>query len=397
MSGPRELARDVRDSLRSRPGRTALALAGTALGLFALALSLGVLRGLRTRADRLAAELGAHAAALIAGPRTDETAPGRRLDRARLDALRAARPESAWSGAQSRSLRLDEAAALRVVRTDPRLADARGWTLAQGRFLDPEDIREGARHAVATAAAAHALNWNLGDVVMLEGEALRIVGLLGEGEAPAEPAAGVISRGEPALIVPWTALRPGDPAAAPDELEAIYLRAPDEDTLRGALVAADRLLAAQDLAAPGAAWITADTLLGGLRRWRAGVAWSAGSLAVLCLLLGGTSLMNLLLSDVRQRLPEIGLRLALGGRPSDIALLFWAEAGLISLLAATAALVASEGVLRALSAQTGMPFALAGADRLLLLGAATVFAAVFSFLPARLAARVSAAEALRNE
>jgi putative ABC transport system permease protein len=398
MSGPRDLARDVRDGLRSRPGRTALALAGTALGLFALALSLGVLRGLRTRSDRLAAELGAHAAALLAAPRPADAEPGRRLDRTRLDALRTAQPGPAWSGAHSRMLFLEPArTALRVVRTDHLLADARGWTMARGRFLDPEDIREGARHAVATAAAARAMNWNLGDMLLIEGGALRLVGILGEGEAPAEPAAGVVSRGEPAIIVPWTALRPADPGAAPDELDAIHLRAPDEAALHRALCAADRLLAAPDLATPGAAWITADTLLSGLRRWRTGVAWSAGSLAALCLLLGGTSLMNLLLSDVRQRLPEIGLRLALGGRPSDIALLFWAEAGLISLLAAAAALAAAHGVLRALASQTGMPFTLGGADHALLLGAATVFAAVFSFIPARLAARVSAAEALRND
>ena len=66
MSGTAYAARDVWDSLRSRPGRAGVAFAAMATGMLALALMFGVLRGVGERADALTAELGAHAAVLSA-------------------------------------------------------------------------------------------------------------------------------------------------------------------------------------------------------------------------------------------------------------------------------------------------------------------------------------------
>ncbi|MDZ4200490.1 MAG: ABC transporter permease, partial [Kiritimatiellia bacterium] len=183
----------------------------------------------------------------------------------------------------------------------------------------------------------------------------------------------------------------------PDTLDALHVQARDDASLHRAIERADRVLSAPDLAVSETAWITPDLLRQRLRRWRDAVAWGTGCLAALCLLLGGTGLMNLFFADVRNRMPEIGLRLSLGARPVEVAAIFLQEAFLISLAAVAAALLAAGPALHEVARQTGLPFALDVdiASRTIL--AALVFGALFSFLPARLAARVSAAEALRND
>jgi putative ABC transport system permease protein len=399
MTAAAALWRDVADGLRSRPGRTLLAFSGVAIGLFSLALCLGVLHGLRVRSARLAAELGAHSAALVQGPAAGRNEPREaRLRRNRLEALRASVPEAEWSGARQRAIGLDAGRhSLLLVRTDEALASVRGWRLREGRFLDAGDVREGAARAVATAAAAERLDWRTGDTVAIGGDVFQLVGILSGADRSGDAIPGISRLGEPALFIPWTAPVQILGREDREDLDTIHLRTGDEAALRRAVATAGRVLAAPDLSAGDAAWITPDTLLSGLRRWQTGIAWGTGALAFLCLALGGTTLMSLLLSDVRHRVPEIGLRLALGARPLDVALLFWAEAEGISLAAAAVALAAATPSLRALARLTDMPFELNPGSALLAAGAALLFGALFSFLPARLAARVSAAEALRND
>lgn len=398
MTTASHFATDVLDGLRSRPGRTAIAFAGVTVGLFALTLTLGVLRGFQERARQLTAELGAHAAALLQAPDVGSRDPAGRLARRHIEALCAAAPDGIWSGLDARPIDgPDGRQSLWLVRTDEFLAAARSWRMTEGRFLDPVDVRDGAAHAVATEAAVHAFGWRPGESIPINGHLVRLIGIVSGGEAPAEPATGVVGSTAPALFIPWTSAIPGTGGEREDRIGAIHLAAGSEAGLRRAIAIAQRILAAPDLAPADTAWVTPESLLRGLRRWRTGVVWGTGLLAGLCLLLGGSSLMGLLLSDVRNRMPEIGLRLSLGARPPDIAALFLAEALLVTAVAAAAALIAAWPVLALLSRQTAIPFDLHGPSVLIVLGAALVFGTAFSYVPARLASRTPAAAALRND
>ncbi|MBP7274941.1 MAG: ABC transporter permease [Kiritimatiellae bacterium] len=393
MSGTAYAARDVWDSLRSRPGRAGVAFAAMATGMLALALMFGVLRGVGERADALTAELGAHAAVLSA-----ESDAGAPLTRAVLPVLRAASPAVEWSGVHQRILApSDGAGGLIRIRTDERLAAARGWTIRLGRFLDAADVRDGSRHAVVTDAAARRWGWRLGDTVGVEDRAFVIVGILdpSSGGAVVE---GVLGAGAPALLVPWTSC-PADPRSASraDGLRAVYLRAPDAKTLAEARAAADRVLSAPDLRIPGSSWITPESLVAGLRRWRTGLVGGMGALAVLSLVLAATSLLGLLMSDVRNRVPEIGLRLALGATPRDIALIFFHEVAALSAAAALCAIALAAPVLARIARYAAIPLVLDPLTALAVAAASFAFGALCATAPARMAARISAAEALRND
>lgn len=390
MNGLLTMAADLAGSLRARPGRAIAAAAGLWVGWFGVALALAIAGGVRERMRQLTTEFGAHAAVLTAAD------PEGRVLRTRgsIRELRSAAPEARWSGvAPARVSSADGAAETPWFRTDEHLAGVHGWRLRDGRFLDPIDVAEGSAHAVATESAAAMAGWRVGAVVAAtDGRPWRLVGILGA-EGPAPP--GVLHPAMPAVFVPWTAAGP-PPGAAPDAVAAIHVAADDDATLRAAMAAAEAFDEA-GATAPRRVWITASSLAANLRRWQRAVGGGVSLMAATCLLLGGAMLMALLSADVRARVPEIGLRRSLGATGRQIAALFVAEAAVITFSAAAAALAAARAASPAVAAMTDLPVRLAAADAAGLLLACAVYAAAFSWAPARAAARVPAAEALRND
>lgn len=121
------------------------------------------------------------------------------------------------------------------------------------------------------------------------------------------------------------------------------------------------------------------------------------SVAAVSLLVGGIGVMNLLLLSVTQRTREVGLRIALGARRSDIAAQFVLEAVILSIIGGLL------GILIGVLASSGLEriFQWSAVVSPLAAGVAVVVAALLGVLsgvyPARRAARLDPIEALRHE
>ena len=177
--------------------------------------------------------------------------------------------------------------------------------------------------------------------------------------------------------------------------DAVFIRAPDGRTVEWAERRARRVLSAPDLGTQDLTYITPKTVLAGVRRLQQGVALSVGSIALLSLVLGGTTLMSLLAAGVLERVPEIGLRRALGGTPRDVAALFVAEACTVTLAAGVVGVAAALLLLPALGQALPLPSRVGPWTVLLPLGFALLAGGAFSWWPARQAARIPPSEALR--
>jgi putative ABC transport system permease protein len=143
--------------------------------------------------------------------------------------------------------------------------------------------------------------------------------------------------------------------------------------------------------------LTVEQLSGSLSRANQTMLVMLGSVAAVSLLVGGIGVTNLLLLSVTQRTREVGLRIALGARQSDIAAQFLLEAVLLSLIGGLLGIaigVAASGGLERFfhwSATVSPMTALAAIVAALLLG---IVAGVY---PARRASELRPIEALRHE
>ena len=383
-----KFASDLWMGLRTGPARAGLALFSLSLGLFAVTILLATFEALQRQADGLVQSFGAGSFVLVRA----FVAPGEAAwTRRQVDVLRENLGGSAWvSGVKS--LAPPSGSDFAVAATDADLARAHGWRCSAGRALDELDVRQGARHAMATAELCRKNRWQVGDIVRLGQEPFRLVGCL------ESPGAGGSAIPEHAVFIPYAsdALEAGLEDAWL-RVDALHFRArggESPETLQRRVAA---LMLQPGLGAEDIEWITPKTLLQGIRRWQRAIAWAAGSGGALGLLLGAVTLAGMLLTGVRERIPEIGLRRALGARRREIAGLFVAEALALTVASAVAGMLAAEGVLRWLGERFPLPFHFGAGARLLPLALACGLALCCSLGPAWTAARLPPAEALRNE
>jgi putative ABC transport system permease protein len=122
-----------------------------------------------------------------------------------------------------------------------------------------------------------------------------------------------------------------------------------------------------------------------------------GALAAIALLLTGIGIHGLLAFAVAQRSREIGVRLALGAEPRDVARMIVGEAGRLALLGCIPGLFVAYGAARAMSA---LLFGIAPSDPLILasgVGIVALVTLVGSLFPAFTAVRVSPVVAMASD
>jgi putative ABC transport system permease protein len=125
--------------------------------------------------------------------------------------------------------------------------------------------------------------------------------------------------------------------------------------------------------------------------------WLTSGLAVLALLVGGTGILALMLLSVRERTPEIGLRMAVGARPRDVLLQFLAEALVLALLGGVAGIAIGAAGTRILAWATHWPLRVSVGAIAVSFATSAAIGLLFGAIPARKAALLPPVQALSLE
>jgi putative ABC transport system permease protein len=268
----------------------------------------------------------------------------------------------------------------------------------EGRFFTAREVRERARVVVVGPDLADKLGLTraIGEEVRLYGATFTVVGVM-------EQKDGINALGQnfdDAAILPHsTALSLTNPNRG--GLLLVKLREIDDvdlatEQVRRALRRFRRLRPGEP---DDFSLTTQSELLKSFEEVSGVATWVVVCIVGVSLLVGGIGIMNIMLVSVTERTREIGVRLAMGARKSDIQRQFLVEAGALGGLGGILGIAAGVGVAHVVSAVVpGFPAPFVPAWSIALaFGFAVAVGLIFGLYPAARAARLDPIEALRYE
>ncbi|HEX3793736.1 MAG TPA: ABC transporter permease [Acidimicrobiales bacterium] len=290
-----------------------------------------------------------------------------------------------------------------VVGTTPSWLTVRGRTLAQGRFLDNQDVTDHEAVTVLgsdTASELFSRGDPVGQTVDIDGVPMTVVGVLASTGASSSSST-TANQDDQALVPMTTAAERIFGGTTRDSVSSIIIQAKSADDLTAAYQEANQLLLAlhHDTSSTDADFtITSEqSLLSTATSVDKTLTILLGGVAGISLLVGGIGVMNIMLVSVTERIREIGLRKALGATPSLIRRQFLVEASVLGLIGG--ALGALLGILGAifLPGVVGDPISISPPATGLALVVALAIGIAFGVYPASRAAHLAPIDALRSE
>ena len=397
----RRAIRDAFEGFRAQPAGVAISLSAMVIGIASLTVLTAVMGGLRDRADKMVDELGVNVIAIINQAEVPETnKSGLRLQHASL--LERNLPGHTVATVRRYDVpTVGSNSFLTVIATDSTFAAIRQWRLHDGRFLDARDIAGRERSVVISHTLSSLWDWNTGDIIMLGNMPFNVVGVVETGGTALDTEVGnaELVLGERVVFVPRT-LVPywADSATQMDErLDAVFVKIPESASLETSEKLSRKLLLQPGNHLQDVSWVTPETLIQGINRLGHTISLAAGSVVVLALLLAGATLMGLMLNNVRSRVAEIGLRRTLGASRQDIVSMFLMEACLLSGVAAAVSIGGTYLFLVLGRNALPVPVSTGSGTIIIPLAVAFLLSILFSYWPAKKAARIKPSEALRND
>ena len=122
-----------------------------------------------------------------------------------------------------------------------------------------------------------------------------------------------------------------------------------------------------------------------------------GSVAGISLVVGGIGIMNIMYVSVTERTKEIGLRMSVGARGTDILSQFLIEAALLSVAGGVIGIGAGIGAAFLIKALAAMPIYIQPWSIIMSFGVCTFIGIFFGWYPAKKAASMDPIEAIRYE
>lgn len=407
-----DTVRTAADAVRSHRLRSALTMLGILIGISAVVLTVGLGAGARAEIRDQIDELGSNVLVVSPGSSTDSggvrggfgTASTLTVhDAASLSSTEAAPDISAVAAVATTSGSLSAGTTnwtTTLTGTTASWRDVRDRGISEGRFLTETDEADAATVTVLGPDTATELFGSeaaaIDQTVTYNGTNLRVVGVL-----DALSSSENTSNNDVAIVPMSTYAQRLVGGSTRDAVNEIYLKASSADTLSAAYQQANAILInnhgitnAEDADFSVA---TQESILTAASAVDDTMTVMLGGIAIISLLVGGIGVMNIMLVSVSERIREIGLRKAIGGRPRSIRRQFLVEA---SILGAAGGVL---GVLTGLAGAALLPRLTDARVELSIpvaVGAIVIAMAigvVFGVYPAGRAARLAPIDALRND
>jgi putative ABC transport system permease protein len=399
------------EAMRTHRMRSALTVLGILIGIAAVILTVGLGIGAQQQVTAQVEALGTNL--LIISPGSTTSTTGLRggfgsastltqADAAALASAVVAPDIAAVAPSTSSSQSLVAGASnwtTSVVGTTPSWLSVRARTMSAGTFLTAADQASAASVVVLGATTAQELFGAtdvVGQTVTIAGTPFTVQGVL----APSG-STGSTNNDDTAVIPLSTAQQRVSGGSSRTTVQTIYVQATSQAGLPSAYQEANNeLLALHGITNATAADFTI-TNQASLVTTAASVSKTLtvllAGVAAISLLVGGIGVMNIMLVSVTERIREIGLRKALGARPSLIRRQFLIEASLLGLTGGLIGAAVGIAGAKILPSLISNPVALSMPAIFGSITVALAIGLVFGVYPASRAAQLAPIDALRSE
>lgn len=390
----REAARMAVRSMLAHRLRTLLTMLGIIIGVAAVVTVVALGKGAQAQVESQINELGASTLDIFPGadfgdPRSAEIETLVVDDADHLAALSYVDSVSPNLSGSVAALQGNRRANTQVLGVGADLPRVRGLRLKAGRFFTDAEVEAHRAVGVVDQKAAKALfSGNpIGGTVLLGGMPVEVIGVVG----PNAFAGGAT----PTVYVPYTSA--SSRLLGSQRLESITVRVRDDvpTTAAEASLGAElqRLHGRRDFFI-----YNADQIRKAVMKSSQTMAALVSAIAAVALVVGGVGVMNIMLVSVKERVREIGVRLAVGARQGDILRQFLIEAVLICLFGGALGVLFALAV-GALSSllSLGVPFLFTPGPVLAALACSSAIGLGFGYFPARSAAQLDPIQALAAE
>ncbi|CAH0130359.1 MacB family efflux pump subunit [Stenotrophomonas lactitubi] len=394
LDGVREAARMAVRSMLAHRLRTLLTMLGIIIGVAAVVTVVALGKGAQAQVESQINELGASTLEIFPGadfgdPRSAEIETLVVADADHLAALSYVDSVSPSLSGSVAALQGSRRANTQVMGVGADMPRVRGLRLKAGRFFTDAEVDAHRAVGVVDQKAATALfsGSPIGSTVLLGGMPVEVIGVVG--------ASAFAGGATPTVYVPYTSA--SSRLLGSQRLESIIVRVRDNVST----TAAEASLVAELQLRHGRRDFfiyNADQIRKAVMKSSQTMAALVSAIAAVALIVGGVGVMNIMLVSVKERVREIGVRLAVGARQGDILRQFLIEAVLICLFGGVLGvlLAFSAGALSSLLS-LGVPFLFAAAPVLAALACSSAIGLGFGYFPARSAAQLDPIQALAAE
>lgn len=287
-----------------------------------------------------------------------------------------------------------------VIGTTASYLFIRNWEIQDGRNFLPEDIKNNTKVAIVGNTVATELFGDVNPInktIRIGNVPFRIVGIL---KIKGENSMGM-DEDDRIFIPVTTAQKKVFGTDFPGMISMINVKAADEDSLSIAEEDITDILRRRHHIGKTQ---EDDFQVRNLAQMQEAMKSSAqtmsillGAIASVSLLVGGIGIMNIMLVSVTERTKEIGIRMAIGAKASDIRIQFLIESFLLSLIGGLAGVII--GVLGAKSVEffSSMSISISSFSIILSLGFSGAIGILFGYYPAYKASLLNPIDALRYE
>ena len=407
----RETFRTSADAVRTHRLRSILTMLGILIGITAVILTVGLGNGAKADVRDQIDELGTNVLVISPGSSTDSS--GSRggfgsastltvQDAAALGSEDVAPDIQAVAAVATTSGSLtvgDTNWTTTLTGTTPSWQQVRSRSVSSGRFLTAADERTAAAVVVLGPDTADQLFTRgnpVGQHVTYDGKQLKVIGVL-EALSSSEQT----TNNDLAIVPSSTYVERLVGGTNRNSVSSIYLKATAADTLSAAYQQAHAALlqlhGTTSASSADFTIATQESLLSAATKVDKTLTIMLGGIAAISLLVGGIGVMNIMLVSVTERTREIGVRMAIGARQSDILQQFLIEAVVLGL---------AGGLLGVVLGMVGAVLLPRFADARVILSVSASAGAIamaigigvlFGVYPASRAARLAPIDALRNE